>query len=441
MSVCRHLPGGVTEFKWQINDYDQRLKTAVCGDVWTSDIFTANLPDKPKFSLLFTPPLPFKFYSKDYPFMANPFLHNHAMLCVLKESFKIGIKCCVWIEDENGDIFSRRRTCSIGFNECHMILSNLPSTTRHLSIYYHITKEAVVTKSNEEEKVVDLLSVESSAPEYTFVLEISNGFEEFQEYELDGKKFTLRYNNDTTTFKWDNSALNECSYERYLFKIWMENESGHRSFIISKNVQPFRDSIFTLWKSKIIRTLATHGFSRFFVKVRPFRNCLFDQIRHLHTVNFNSSQFGNVKVVASDGGVFYMPKIVLFLHSDEFVGQVDLDSKTLETILWLMCTGKVKNKKMANSELYAIAGHYQLDEIQDLIVESMSDNLCVESALDALKLAFEFDHMLALRKEAMKFVLDNFDKIAKLNEWNQFAVSHVEIVTQLVSASRLSSQV
>ncbi|KAI6229371.1 hypothetical protein M3Y95_00524100 [Aphelenchoides besseyi] len=438
MSVCRHLPGGVTEFIWQIDNYDQRLKTAICGDEWTSEIFTANLPGQPTFSIIFFLPIPFKAYSENYPYMAYPSSLSEPRLCLeLNDPVDIDITYSMWMENENGDIISEKRY-GREYNTYLWFDPRLPSTIQRLFIYCQITgRGAMASKSNEEEKLVDVLSVQSMAPESIFVLDISNGLENRQEYELNDKNFTFQYMKDTATFEWDSGALSERSYEYYLCETWFENELGHRSFVSHRIRQPFRDKILRLWKGGLLGYFNPQRLSRFCMRVRPYNSCLYNQIRHFHTVNFNSSQFGDVKVVANDGGVFYMPKVVLFLHSDKFEGQVDLDSKTLETILWLMCTGKVKNKKMANSELHAIAGRYQLDEIQELIVEIMSDNLCVESVFDALKLAFEFDHMVELKEKTIKFVLNNFDEINQLNEWKQFAVSHVEIATHLIAVSRL----
>ncbi|KAI6217808.1 hypothetical protein M3Y95_01199600 [Aphelenchoides besseyi] len=442
MSVCRHHPGGITEFIWQIDDYDQRLKTAINGDEWTSEIFTANLPGQPKFSLIFFPPIPFTVYSENYPYMATSSSPNQTILFLaLNELVQIDITYIMWMENENGDIISEKLGYGKKYNTYVWFDPLLPSTTKRFSIYCQITgRGAMASKTNEEEKVVDLLSVQSMAPEYMFVLDISNGLENRQEYEINDKKFTFQYDKNTTTFEWHFKALSEKSCEYYLCEMWLENELGHRSFISRRHYQPFRYKIFRVWRGSLLGYFGLQRLSRFCMKIRPYNSCLYNQIRHFHTVNFNSSQFGDVKVVANDGGVFYMPKVVLYLHSDKFKDQVDLDSKTLETILWLMCTGKVKNKKMANSELHAIAGRYQLDEIQELIVEIMLENLCVESAVDALKLAFEYDHMAEFKEKTIKFALNNFDEIAKSNEWKQLAVSHVEIVTHLISASYHSSK-
>ncbi|KAI6217785.1 hypothetical protein M3Y95_01197100 [Aphelenchoides besseyi] len=441
MSVCRHLPGGVTEFEWQIDDYDQRLKTTINGDEWTSEIFTANLPGEPKFSLIFTPLIPFKPHSEDYPYMACPYFYDRAVVRLDNYSAITGIRCSIWMKDDNGNIIWDSLPLGIASYRSYTIKPRLPPTTRRFYICVDIIRRAAVaSESNKEEKVVDLLSVDSTAPKYVFVLDISNELGSCQEYEINDKKFTLRHDKNTATLVWDNGASNERSYEFYLCEFWMQNKLGHQSFISRRNAQLFRCQSVGILKDNRFRCFGVQRLSHFCIRVRPYNSCLQNEIRHSHTVNFNSSQFGDVKVVANDGGVFYMPKVVLFSHSDKFKDQVDLDSKTLKTILWLMCTGKVKNKKMANSELHAIAGRYQLDEIQELIVEIMLENLCVESAVDALKLAFEFDHMAEFKEKTIKFVLNNFDEIAKSNEWKQLAVSHVEIVTHLISASYHSSK-
>ncbi|KAI6179787.1 hypothetical protein M3Y98_00648300 [Aphelenchoides besseyi] len=107
MSVCNHLSNQITQFKWKVENYVNRVGVSISGDEWTSDVFTLNSYGNPKSYLTFCPPINYFEYSSDHSFLDHRFCVPFIKLELL-DPVNCSLDCDFWLEDENGNVLTSK---------------------------------------------------------------------------------------------------------------------------------------------------------------------------------------------------------------------------------------------------------------------------------------------------------------------------------------------
>ncbi|XP_065205253.1 speckle-type POZ protein-like [Planococcus citri] len=159
--------------------------------------------------------------------------------------------------------------------------------------------------------------------------------------------------------------------------------------------------------------------------------------------------------ISAQGKDYPVHKIILASCSDYFakmfktgmkesaenrVEIADVDEVVMGEVLRFIYTGKCENTSTDNLayDLIAAADKYDLDHLKKICEDSVYKSLSVDSALNVLLLADQYNAN-ELKSKTIDFIVDKSSEIMNSTTWDEFTLKHPKLVGEVckLSCSRL----
>ena len=110
----------------------------------------------------------------------------------------------------------------------------------------------------------------------------------------------------------------------------------------------------------------------------------------------------------------------------------DIDSDSMEQLLFYIYQGKVTESKMLNTDLLMAADKFMVNGLLDLCVKYLKSNLSLENVLDVLVKA-ELTNQKALFDSASRFVRTNTGCLKKTSAYNEMFEKDPKFIARVLS--------
>ncbi|KAI6204579.1 hypothetical protein M3Y94_00691400 [Aphelenchoides besseyi] len=165
---------------------------------------------------------------------------------------------------------------------------------------------------------------------------------------------------------------------------------------------------------------------------------------------FNDPDFSDTEIHV-DNRTFKVSRVIISAHSLVFRAMFTHASKEresgvvvienfkaplIEAMLSYMYKDHVMNLKEIAIELLTVADFYQVHSLVKKCTDSILANLSIDNVFASLKVASELDHLNQFNDSVLKFAHDNYDKMCKLDQFDEFMTEHPEITLKLLKMSR-----
>ena len=114
------------------------------------------------------------------------------------------------------------------------------------------------------------------------------------------------------------------------------------------------------------------------------------------------------------------------------IEEIDMNSDSMEQIVFYLYHSKVKDTKMINTDLLIAADKYMVKSLLDLCVKYLKLNLSLENVLDVLVTA-EFLNQKSLFDSASRFIRTNTGKLKKSGFYNEMFEKDPKFIALVLS--------
>lgn len=146
------------------------------------------------------------------------------------------------------------------------------------------------------------------------------------------------------------------------------------------------------------------------------------------------------KLCSVEGTVFPVHKAMLscrspylkriFEKDESKILQIPIKAEVLEEVLIFIYTGKIPNVKKMCMDLLEAAFKLELRGLLSVCEAVVISQLSVDDAPKTLVLADDYS-MLALRKEAISFIVENAEQVGELAAWREMMKTHPHLIAEV----------